>query len=83
MNLEKYFQPWVFALIGGLLILGATSLSGVIEYRRQLELEGVRNNITNLSDDIESARFYYLQATLKSDLGYIQQAVDKIKRQNL
>lgn len=62
------------------MILGASSLSGVLEYRRQLDLESVKNDIALINNNIESARFYYQSATLKSDLGYIQEAVDRIQQ---
>ncbi len=80
MGIHRYLQPWVFALVGGLLILGSFSLSGMFEYNKQLKLERVRNEIATISSDIESSRFYYLSATIKSDLGYIQNTVDKIDK---
>ena len=80
MRFENYLQPWIFALIGGLLILGASSLSGVLEYRKQLDFENIKNDIALINNNIESNQFYYQSATLKSDLGYIQEAVDRIQQ---
>lgn len=70
--IKALIKPWVFALIGGLLILGSSFLSGVTVLGKDSELRKINERIRTIENNYARADHAYDMAGIKSGLYTLQ-----------
>jgi len=75
VKLSNVLKPWVFALIGGLLILGSSYLSGVIILEKDKKISDIYEKIRAIESDYARAERADDIAGLKGDLNALQRVL--------
>lgn len=75
MKFNRCIQPWVFAVVGGLMILGSVSLGGIIVSQKNKALKKVEAEISDIERTYIGATEAFNTAIIKSDLAHILRTV--------
>jgi len=73
--LKKYLKSWIFAIIGGLMILGSVSLNGIIVYNNEKSLREIQEDMNDIDRRFQKANEAYNNAIIMSQLADIQRSV--------